>query len=353
MRVKDEIKSNWRECFQDSSDYMSMYFSNVYRDEDAIYIAENNHVVSSLLLQNYIMKFHGDDISIGYIAGACTRRHARGRGLMSELMVKALRESALRGNLFLTLIPAHEWLYDYYSKFGLTTSIFVDIERYTSLHSFTPLLDYEPSPLDEDSLCEAFSWLENRVIGCGVIHSALDFKSIIVDNRLDGGHFVAVNRVNEQQPAAMAFATVRDNTVVVNHIAGVDEDACTAALSRLRSIYPDKPFKVLAMVDESRRPTPRAMARIIDVDGVLQHLARTHPKWRCRIRVSDSILEFNNGIWRIANGQATLLSEYGLDHRLDFDVSVETLTSMVFSGPSIGDILNFPTARPYFSLMLD
>ena len=89
-----------------------MFFDQVYRDDEAMLLTDQSgSAVSSLLLQRYAMSFHGSEAPVSYIAGAATRRSKRGQGYMSSLMIDALRESAVRGDMLCSLIPADEALF--------------------------------------------------------------------------------------------------------------------------------------------------------------------------------------------------------------------------------------------------
>lgn len=89
--VRDEIKKIWRECFNDTREYVEMYFDRVFRESDAMTLERDGQIVSSLLLQPFSFKFQGIETTISYIAGAATKRVARGQGNMSRLILSALR----------------------------------------------------------------------------------------------------------------------------------------------------------------------------------------------------------------------------------------------------------------------
>lgn len=59
MKKKDAVLKLWRECFDDSDQYVDMFFSEVYRDDDALLLEQDNRPISSMLLQRYAMNFHG------------------------------------------------------------------------------------------------------------------------------------------------------------------------------------------------------------------------------------------------------------------------------------------------------
>lgn len=121
MNKREEIKRIWSECFDDSPEYVDMYFDRVYNDADGMTLERGGRVVSSLLLQKYRLMVQRSEVGMSYIAGAGTRRNARGNGYMSALIVEALGRSATRGDAVCALIPANDRLYSYYKRFGFTT----------------------------------------------------------------------------------------------------------------------------------------------------------------------------------------------------------------------------------------
>lgn len=272
---------------------------------------------------------------------------------MGSLIRQALGESARRGSLFTMLIPAEEWLYYYYDKFGFSRSILCDIERYTALHSFEGGERYTVVSPDNDRLYEAMRDMEESRPG-SIVHSRQDLENILSDNIMDGGMNVVVSPSdNPTAIAAIAFACERNSVVLVKQILYTEPSAGEAALHRLRQAYPERPFKVIAPVDERRRPSVRGMIRAVDVDSILKTIAAAYPQWRCRIKVSDPILDFNNGVWRIGGGEVVMLPDGQSYPSVDLDVDVTTFTSIIFSSRHVGEIMKVPTTRPNVFLTLD
>lgn len=80
----------WIECFGDSPEYADLYFTQIYRDDNALELRNDaGQVVSSLLLSDYEMLIADRHAKLCYIGGAATARRYRGRGLMSRLMLKS------------------------------------------------------------------------------------------------------------------------------------------------------------------------------------------------------------------------------------------------------------------------
>lgn len=356
MKKKDEIRRMWKESFNESAEWTDMFFDTVYDDDDAMTLEINGATVSSLMLQRYIMNFHNTPASMGYIAGACTRRAARGKGYMSRLVVEALNEAARRGDMLVSLIPAEGHLYYYYERFGFSTVFYVDLERYSSMHSFGLSPHYhEAKDIDTDTMFGAFNDMELECEG-RVVHTRRQFESVLADTHLDGGSAVVIAS-DDGAIAAIAFAVPTDDTLVITDILWENREAREAALASLRSKYRDKAFVVKAPATdlERRRLTPRGMARIVNVDLALQAIAAAHPSYRARIRVSDPLLRWNSGIYRLGGGESIKMPDDAFNHgqKIDFDVSIDDLSRIIFSGKRAGGMINFPTLRPHISLMLD
>lgn len=359
MKPRDEFQKLWRESFADSDEFVDMFFSRVYNDDDLIYLSPESGapLASALLLQPYAMTFHGHEEPMAYICGAATKRAKRGKGLMSGLLLEVLAESRRRGHTFCSLIPAHSWLYDYYARFGFSSVFLVHDDRYTALHPFNTEGTYTAvDDLFDDAVFEAFASME-REQPCRVLHSRRDFLNIVDDNSLDGGAIAAM-RDADGRIVSIAFAVERDDIVRVTDLMGDSEDARTAALRQIRASFPGRPFNVpVTPVEEnleSRRPlSPTGMCRIINAGRCLEAIAAANPRWNCRIRVTDPIIQENNGVFTARRGAVTVEQNASGEMGTDLDVSIEVLTEIVFSSPAIGNVMGVPSMRPRMALMLD
>lgn len=358
MSKRDEIKKIWTECFKDPKDYVEMYFDQVYRDDEAMLLTDQAGApVSSLLLQNYRMSFHGQEPAVSYIAGAATRRSKRGQGYMSRLMVDALKESARRGDMLCSLIPADEALYFFYRRYGFSTVFYTKEQRFTAFHSFPVKGEYHhvDDEMSDDVWC-AFDRFQHKR-KCYVLHSRRDFYNILADLKSDGGDFVVMAKDDEDKGSeivSMAWARRVGDMLLVTDVMGEDSDARSAALRQLRGISGDTPILLYGHPDDSMggRLMPRGMGRFVNVGKALSIIAAADPKFRSRIRVSDDLLpEYNSHTFVVGDGRCEIDDDYA--GHLDFDVKIDVFADIVFSSSAIGSIVRFPSVRPMISLMLD
>lgn len=360
MSKKDDIQKIWQESFKEPRPYVAMFFDKVYRDDEAMTLADaDGNVVSSLLLQHYEMTFGDSRVPVSYIMGAATRRSQRGKGYMSELITRALRESAARGDMLCALIPSSSALYYFYDRYGFSTVFYTKEQRFTSAHTFPVKGEYaeadNPRP---DDVWEAFDRFQ-RMRRCYVTHTRRQFEGILADLAQDNGRFVVVTADDEDSGpriVSMAWGVPKDDLVVVTDCMGESDEARTAAMRALRSYFPGKPFLLLGRPTDAigGRLMPRGMARIVNVSVALGAVAAAHPDLKATLRVTDRILpEINTGTFRIADGVCTLIPDPAPGMKLDFDVTVDVLADIIFSSPRIGEVLRFPSERPMISLMLD
>lgn len=350
MDKKETVRGIWRSAFDDTDDYVEWYFGNVYRDEDAMLHLAGEKPVSSMLLQRYMMTFHGTTVPISYICGAATLKESRCHGHMGQLIEEGLRESFSRGDLFCTLIPANDHLYGYYGRYGFSPAFQTGVERYTALHRFGDARPgyVEAKDCGREDLFGFFDRMMRRR-PCCVQHSAEDFANILEDNRLDGGTVVATSLNGELK--GIAFSTIRDGECVVTDILAEDSESRQATLRLLRQYYEEIPITVLAYPDKEEVLAPHGMIRIVNARRCLGVIAGAHPSLRCNIRLCDSVIEENNATFVLEGGNCSTGDIP--DDRLDYDIGVEVLTSIVFGNDTTHRILDFPTERPFISLMLD
>ncbi|WP_289755258.1 GNAT family N-acetyltransferase [uncultured Duncaniella sp.] len=358
MSKRDDIIRIWRESFSDSREYVSMYFDRVYRDDEALtYVDDNGVTVSSLLLQQFRMTFHGAEVPVSYLAGAATRRSHRGKGYMSKLMREALEVSAQRGDMLCSLIPARSALYYYYKRFGFSTVFFTKEQRFTSLHSFPVKNEYHAvEDIADDDMWDAFDRFQHKRESY-ITHTRRDMDNIRADLDSDSGDFVAMAADDEDSGpriVSMAWAVRLDDLLLVKDVMGEDDEARTAALRRLRELHPGVPFLLLGRPGDTMggRLMPRGMARVVNAGLLLETVAQANPKWASRIRVTDPLLpQVNSHTYIIKGGRCEIDDSHS--GRLDMDVPIDVLGDVAFSSSEIGDIMCFPSVRPMISLMLD
>ena len=105
--MKEKVKALWKLCFDDSDQFIDMYFRLRYKSEINVVIESGNEVISALQMLPYPMSFCGKQVATSYISGACTHPDFRNRGVMRQLLSQAFARMLPNGSFFSTLIPAN------------------------------------------------------------------------------------------------------------------------------------------------------------------------------------------------------------------------------------------------------
>lgn len=72
MTTKEKVKALWQLCFDDSEEFVEMYFRLRYKNEINVTIESGDEVISALQMIPYPMTFCGNTVQTSYVSGACT-----------------------------------------------------------------------------------------------------------------------------------------------------------------------------------------------------------------------------------------------------------------------------------------
>ena len=100
--MKEKVKALWKLCFDDSDQFIDMYFRLRYKSEINVVIESGNEVISALQMLPYPMSFCGKQVATSYISGACTHPDFRNRGVMRQLLSQAFARMLPNGIFFST-----------------------------------------------------------------------------------------------------------------------------------------------------------------------------------------------------------------------------------------------------------
>jgi predicted acetyltransferase len=171
---KKNVKQMWKICFDDSEEFMDIYFSEKYQNENTLIYFEQNRPVASLQLLPYFFTFYGIEVPISYISGACTLPKYRKRGCMTKLLTMAFEIMQERKTPISILIPADNYLCSYYKNFGFET-VFDTEEESGFLKNILneAITDFEGAYFRFDSLFRNKDFCIQK--------SKTDFKTIVKD----------------------------------------------------------------------------------------------------------------------------------------------------------------------------
>ena len=115
---KAEIYELWKQSYPNQNrNYLNFYFKNIFDKGRCIALEQDQRIISSLQLNEHILRLRDKQLKISYILGVSTLPDYRRRGHMRRLMESALDEAG--HNHLVTLIRG--FYPKLYEQFGFET----------------------------------------------------------------------------------------------------------------------------------------------------------------------------------------------------------------------------------------
>ena len=127
----EDIARIWRMAFSDSDDYIQNFWKMMYKPGNCVVSRVDGTVVSMLFLLECQLVIQGVPYSAYYIYAAATHPDYEGQGHMKRVLNEAIPLAKERGADFLTLVPAENWLFDFYGRFGFETKFYKRVAHFT------------------------------------------------------------------------------------------------------------------------------------------------------------------------------------------------------------------------------
>lgn len=361
MDRQEKIKQLWQSCFHDDEEFIRLYFNSKYRDQHSMLYEENGNPLSAFLMLPYLIKWHGTYLNSSYISGACTDEKARNRGLMKDLLKKGFQKMYENGITVSTLIPAEEWLFNFYRQSGYATTFDSYIETVKS--STLSQTNIQVSSFNEFSpnmAAQAYPWFDRRYqqYTCAILHTKEDYLTNIEDCYHSGGRLAIAFAPDCITPCGWGLAIPQGQDIRVKECVYESMEIRNALLKCFSDLWPSEYLKcriAAPVAGKSIQIYKYGMARIIHVSDMLQQVAAVMPEMSLTLEVEDDILPQNTGCYSIYQGKCIKNSSSVIT--TDIRTDIPTLTQAVFGyhpetlPPPLSQL--FAPQNPYMNLMLD
>lgn len=332
-KVKEEVRHLWEMCFQDSPEFMDLYFRYRYKDELNEAVMHEGRVVSALQLIPYELTSWQARLPMAYVSGVCTHPDARHQGFMRRLLAQTHRRLYRDGCPLASLIPAEPWLFDCYAATGYAPVFMYGWKRLVgaAVEGRFEISDYRDTP---SGVYEYFS-RKMAERACCVQHDEADFQVVMADLVLSGGR-LWVARQNGVV-VGMAFSVLHTDGCRFNECLVDSDEVCQALVNKACERDFVKQVECLHPVESNGEGHRLGMLRIICVEKVLQRYARTHPELKVCWQVIDPDIPENNACYYLKHGLCTTCSDGE-----GIPISIKELTAYLWR-----------EEYPYMSLMLN
>ncbi|MGN0467899.1 MAG: GNAT family N-acetyltransferase [Acutalibacteraceae bacterium] len=120
----ENLSALWQKVFGDEKGYIDLFFKKPYYKSKTFAAFDGDKIVSVLYLMQSQIRFDGEIFDGFYLYAAATDPDYRRQGIMGKLLHEAEQYTAAAGKSYISLVPANEHLYDYYSEFGFETAMY-------------------------------------------------------------------------------------------------------------------------------------------------------------------------------------------------------------------------------------
>ena len=246
---KREVAKLWKEVFNDSDEFIKLFFDCVYKPENTFVIKRNGSIVSALQIIPYDFKYNEKIAPCAYICGVCTHPSERGQGLMKRLMNYTLPELEKRGFCAAIVIPAELSLFDYYKKFGFVYPIYRQCKERTIKWSGENVpYTFESCTIEHFPYFNDKQHKRKRT----VLLSENDYTLIIKDLILDGGG--AYVALKNNMPTGMVFAKkISKETVLIKSLLSDDRKTYSALYKYIAKRFDSKNVLIYTPVTNHRQ----------------------------------------------------------------------------------------------------
>lgn len=350
--LKEDTKELWKLCFDDTEEFIELYFNERYRDDINMTIYDDTQLISALQMLPYPMTYCDRLISTSYISGACTHPDFRSKGTMKQLLSESFERMYEKNVLLTTLIPAEEWLFGYYEKAGYSPAFDYSIKEINAdtltINPDYKIEEYTPYQLD------IHSYLNRKMMErpCCIQHPMDDFRVILADLELSKGKLLVARLKGEL--VGLVICVPENTTLYIKELffehKAIKESLLKTAAMQTGTTY----IKCIVQPDGNKTDKQLGMARIIHAQEMLGLYAAKYKDLDFSIGLTDKQITYNNGCYLLQNGKCRKTdSPNNKDH---IELTIQQLTRVLL-GYRLEELpesfLCFADQFPYMSLMLN
>jgi predicted acetyltransferase len=324
MEEREETKRLWSICFADPEEFTELYFRHRFSSETNHVWREGGEIVAALQTIPYPMLLGGRTLQTAYMSGVCTHSDFRNRGIMRRLMADVHRKLYSRGVAAATLIPAEQWLFDYYGTMGYAGIFRRQLAAVYAEEVKTPpeISLCEVSDADEE-LCSYFCAIQSER-DFYLLHTADDLQMVFADIAMgDAAAFVAKRN---GEICGLVIAYGRENRIEIEEITATDKVINRLLITKIAERFPGKPL-MLVLPPSDGNITDMGMMRVINAEALLSAFAAKHRDAALLLDIHDEEIAENCGRYVVANGMCRRASA---EEQLSFRrIDIKELSFMI------------------------
>ena len=268
---KESVKELWAYAFDEQEPFLSEFFDNFWKAEDALVIKEDSKLAGALLMIPYCVSLNSSPVMSAYIVGVSVASEFRGKKISKKLMRECLIEQKNRNMALSLLIPFN---YEFYNKLGYRMCYTLDVYELTQDN--LPYIE-DISPVKRVQVCD-YKKLNSvyndfcRDKNGYIIRIKDDWEYIFFEQKLSGGGIFAVE--NDNSFSGYASFSEKNGEIFVRELVYKDNNSLLSLLSefkkykkiKIRTVSDKLLLKQISNPKNVLKTIPTVMARVTDIE---------------------------------------------------------------------------------------
>lgn len=211
--IKEQTKRLWKASFDDTDNFVELYFDRVFHTDINHTIEYEGRVVAALQAIPFLFKAGDKILKTAYLSGITTDADYRRQGFMGRLLDDTHRKLRDSGFDAAFLIPAKDFLFDIYAKFGYRTAFYKDYQKINITSEYKGNNQVNVSSLAPSDISEAFRYFDykQRQQTAGVIFDKRYFETVVDVFAMENNKVLIAKTDN--RIAGIAFADTEGNVL--------------------------------------------------------------------------------------------------------------------------------------------
>lgn len=315
---KKAIRQLWDKCFdEDSVSWRDWYFENIFDIKNIVGAKENGQLISMVHMNPYPIAMRNSRIATFALSGVATNEQHRGRGYAGNLIKYALNKAYLVGYDFSFLYP---FKYEYYEKFGYSLGYnkYKYIQEYDAKANDEQIIVHEM--FSDEYLAKIYAKFVSEKNGF-VLRNGAYYSVHIKELLCDKNKIVCFSLGGKA-----GYFCIDESKQLVEEMA-YEGSQSSAIKAITRYLKKDTGFENLYDLDDLIGIKERhCMGRVISVMSIFRKLKLK--KVDIKIRISDDIIEDNNGVWHIkSTGYKAVIAK--TNESADYTIDILKLTPII------------------------
>ncbi len=309
--IKQQTRQLWKTCFNDSDEFLDIYFEEKYTDECNFTLRPDGCVRAAMQFLPYRATIYGNPLKAGYVSGLCVHPDMRRQGMAARLLHEAHRSLHKQGGAVSFLIPGDEKLRTFYEKpeHGAYWTATYRLE--TELEEIGKVADDIEITRPDDWNGDLYFFLNHNIGEDFMLHPGEgDFFAALATTEMEDGYVLVARR--KQRIVGLCLAVPEaDGRIFIRFLFVTDVVARDLFIQWLKAeIGADKIFMRVPVPGSVEGAEPYAMARVVNVRRFFSAVLKACPDLHLHIGVeNDLYIPENNGYYIVANGRVAMTDE--------------------------------------------